>query len=147
MRSLIISALLISTSAFAGEWVTKKISFSPRTYTGGSAHFYSCDAVENMAEGHLKALRAENIRLRCSGGINRGWSSPVFLTGTFEFETPSTNDMALVISRKGNESCDLNSEFLDYIVRDLPGVTVLKRRASCFGGRLDRWSYDIQIME
>lgn len=147
MRSLIISALLISTSAFAGEWVTKKVSFSPRTYTGGTTHYYSCSAVENTVESHLEALGATNVKVRCSGGIDRGWSTPAFVSGSYDVKVPETNDMARVVTLKGYESCDLNSEFLDYVVREIPGATVLKRRASCFGGRMDRWSYDIQIME
>ncbi len=147
MRSLIISALLISTSAFAGEWVTKKVSFSPRTYTGGSAHYYNCRSVESTVESHLEALGATNVSIRCSGGIERGWSTPAHVSGSYDVKMPETNDMARVVTLKGFDSCNLNSEFLDYVVKEIPGATVLKRRASCFGGRTDRWSYDIQIME
>ena len=70
-----IAALFAVSSAFASEYVTKKLSWGPRTHHGGTVTYYNCDSVENTVESHLEALGAQNVSVNCSGGIEMGWST------------------------------------------------------------------------
>lgn len=142
-----IAALFAVSSAFASEYVTKKLSWGPRTHHGGSVTYYNCDSVENTVESHLEDLGAQNISVNCSGGIEMGWSTPAHVTAKFDVAVPAANGTTREITLKGHESCNLNTEFLDTVIPMFPGVKVLAKRASCFGGRTDRWSYTLSITE
>lgn len=143
----IVAALFAVSSAFASEYVSRKLSFSPRTHHGGTITYYNCDAVEAMAESHLQALGASNVRVSCSGGIEMGWMTPVFVRASFDAVVPGENYGTVQITLKGNESCHLNTEFLDAAIKLFPGVKVDSKRASCSGSRLDRWSYVLTIAQ
>jgi hypothetical protein len=148
MRHLIVFALILSSTAFAGEFAKKKISFSPRTYSGnGTQTYYNCDSVEQMAESHLAALGATNIRVYCSGGFGHGnpWPTPAYVSGTFDAPVPTSGGAPVAVELKGWDSCDLNSEFLDYVIPMFSGVKVVRRSANCMGGHMDRWSYLLDV--
>lgn len=148
MRFLTVLTLVFSVSASAGEWATKKISFSPSTYTGGGTqHWYNCDSVEDTVEKHLEDLGATNISVRCSGGLDNGrFPSPAFVSGTFDAPVPTPEeDGVSAIVLEGRQSCSLNTEFLDYVLPMFSGATVISRRASCWGSWSDRWKYTIQL--
>lgn len=148
MRILTVLALTLSFSAFAGEFASKRISFSPRTHTGpGSQTYYNCDSVEMMAESHLESLGATNVSVRCSGGIGRGnpFPMPAHLSGTFDAPVTTSGGASKEVKLKGNDGCNLNSEFLDYVIPMFSGVKVISRSASCGGGRFDRWSYVLDV--
>lgn len=144
MRFLTVLALVFSVSASAGEWATRKLSFSPSTYSAGNTTWYNCDSVERTLEKHLKDLGASNVRLTCSGGIGYGrFPSPAVVSG--KFDVPVSAESVETITLQGRESCKLNTEFLDYVLPMFPSVTVLSRKASCWGGRADSWKYTLQI--
>ncbi len=148
MRTLIVLALTVSFSAFAGEYVKQKVSFSPNTYTGsGTQTYYNCDSVEDMAISHLESLGATNVRVICSGGIGWGnpFPTPAFLSGSFDAPVPTAGGPAQAVELKGSESCNLNTEFLDYVIPKFSGVKVVSRKASCHGGRFDRWAYMLDV--
>lgn len=144
MRFLTVIALAFSVTAFAGEFATKRISFSPSTYSGsGTTTYYNCDSVEDMAESHLEDLGAINVSVRCSGGLEMG-GTPAHLSGSFDVPV-TAEEVAVVRVLKGFNSCRLNSEFLDTVLPMFPLVTINSRRANCFGGRMDSWKYSLSI--
>lgn len=143
----VIAALFAVSSAFATEYVSRKLSFSPRTYTGGTVTYYNCDSVESTVESHLATLGAQNIRVSCTGGLEMGWSTPAHVRATFDVAVPAANDASREASLSGRESCSLNTEFLDAAIPLFPGVKVLSKRSSCMGGRTDSWKYTLSITE
>lgn len=138
-------ALFAVSSAFATEFVSRKMSWSPRTHHGGTVTYYNCDSVESTVESHLKALGAQNVRVSCSGGIEMGWTMPAHVSAKFDAPVPAENEIVHEETLKGHESCYLNTEFLDAAIPMFPGVKVLSKRASCSGSRLDRWSYSLTV--
>lgn len=148
MRTLIVLALTLSFSAFAGEYAKKKISFSPSMHTGpGTQTYYNCDSVESTVEGHLEAMGAANISVRCSGGIGHGnpFPTPAYVSGSFDAPVSTAGGQTIPVTLKGSDSCSLNTEFLDYVLPMFSGVKVVSRRANCSGGRFDRWSYLLDV--
>lgn len=143
----VIAALFAVSSVLASEYVSRKLSFSPRMYNGGTITYYNCDSVENTVEARLEALGAQNIRVSCSGGIETGWYSPAFVRANFEVAVPAANDASREVTLTGRDSCSLNVEFLDAAIPLFPGVKVLSKRASCSGGRLDSWKYTLSVTE
>ncbi len=148
MRLLTVLALVFSATAFAGEYASKRISFSPSTYSGGTTHYYNCDSLEDQAESHLKDLGAINVRIQCHGGLESGtpFPTPAHLSGSFDVPVPTPEDDGVsAVVLKGRESCSFNTEFLDYVLPLFTGAKVASRKASCWGGRGDRWSYEIHF--
>lgn len=143
----VIAVLFAVSSAFASEYVTKKMSWSPRTYNGGTVTYYNCQSVESTVESHLEALGALNVSVSCSGGIEMGWTMPAHVSAKFDVSVTSGFGAVREITLKGSESCHLNTEFLDAAIPMFPGIRVLSKRASCNGGRTDRWSYSLSITE
>ncbi len=134
-----------ATSAFATEYASKKLSWSPMTHSGWNRTYYNCDWAEGQVESHLKTLGAQNISVSCSGGIDWNWTSPIFVRAKFDVPTNGTVSRGVTLS--GSESCSFNTEFLDTVIPMFPGVAVRSRRSVCSGGRLDSWSYALTVSE
>ncbi len=147
----VIAVLFAVSSAFASEYVTKKLSWSPMSHSGWTTTYYNCSWAEDAVESHLKDLGAQNVNVSCSGGIEMGWNTPVFITAKYDVAVPAANDVAREVrlsSRAGNgDSCSFNVEFLDRAIPSFPGVKILSKRSSCMGGRTDSWSYNLSITE
>lgn len=140
-----IALVLAATTAFATEYATKKMSWSPMTHSGWNTTYYNCDWAEGQVESHLKALGGQNVRVTCSGGIETGWTSPIFVNA--KFDVPTNGSVSRGVTLSGRESCDFNTEFLDAAIPMFPGVALRSRRSSCSGGRLDSWSYTLTVSE
>lgn len=143
----VIAALFAVSSAFASEYVSRKLSFSPRMYNGGTVTYYNCDSVEDTVEARLESLGAQNVRVSCSGGIEMGQNMPAHVRATFDVAVPAANDASREVSLSGRDSCSLNVELLDAAIPLFPGVKVLSKRSSCMGGRLDSWKYNLSVTE
>lgn len=143
----VIAALFAVSSAFASEYVSRKLSFSPRMYNGGTVTYYNCDSVENTVESHLESLGAQNVRVSCTGGIEMGWNTPAHVSASFDVLVPEIDAPSRGASLSGRDSCSLNVEFLDAAIPLFPGVKVLSKRSSCSGGRLDSWKYTLSVTE
>ncbi len=151
MKFMTMIALLFAvSSAFASEYVTRKLSWSPMTNSGWTTTYYSCSWAEGQVETHLENLGAQNISVICSGGIEMGWTSPVFINAKFDVLVPSTNDRtrtARLSSNTFDTSCSFDVEFLDRAIKLFPAVKVVAKRASCMGSRTDNWHYVLTISE
>jgi hypothetical protein len=149
MRFVTAIALLVSvSSAFAGEYVSRRMSFYQMPGTPGNVTFYNCDSARSMAEKHLKDLGAVNTQVRCTGGLDRWdwrWNMPVSITASFDAPVPVGNDGVMMVKLAGRDACDLNSQFLDQAIKLFPGATLVSRRVSCWNGRSDRWEYTVQL--
>lgn len=141
----IIALAFAATTAFATEYASKKLSWSPMTHSGWNQTYYNCSFAQDQVEAHLETLGAQNIRVTCSGGIEWNWTSPVFITA--KFDVPVNGTVTRGAKLAGRESCAFNTEFLDRVIPMFPGVAVRARRSSCSGGRLDSWSYDVTVSE
>lgn len=70
----------VSFATVPAVLVENEQSFSISTIgDGNSSIFYSCDAVERAAEDYLAAMGAIDIEVRCSGGIEQGFTGPAFV--------------------------------------------------------------------
>lgn len=146
MRVLTVLALAFSLSAVAGEYATKKFSFSPATYTGaGTRTWYNCDSVRDSAESALEKLGASSVRLSCSGGIGWGqpFPTPVVISGTFDAPV-GTGTGTSMVELRGFSGCEFNSQFLDYIVPMFDGARIVKRSGMCSTHR-DSWRYTVEV--
>ena len=143
----VIAALFIVSSAFASEYVARKLNWSPRSHNGGTISYYNCDFVEATVESHLADLGAQNVRVSCSGGIEMGWTTPAHVRASFEVAVPSANGTSREVVLSGRESCSLNVEFLDKALPLFPGVKVVSKRSSCMGGRTDSFKYVLSVTE
>ena len=142
-----IALVLAASSAFATEYVSRKLSFGPLTHSGWNQTYYNCDWAEDQVESHLEALGAQNVRVSCSGGIEWNWTSPIFVTARFDAPVPAANDASRSVVLAGRESCGFNTEFLDKAIPLFPGVQLNRRSSSCSGGRLDSWKYELTVTE
>ncbi len=149
MRLLAIVALFVTASAFAGEVVSKKVSFSVGGRDLGSETYFACDSVKDTVKRHLTTLGAENIRVRCSGGIEN-WGTgtqiwPNFVTASFDAPV-STGAAVESITLKGrfDQNCILNVAILKNIIPALSTVTVVSKRDNCWDNST-RWSYDVTV--
>ena len=138
---------LSASGAFASEYVSRKMSFSPMTNSGWNRTYYSCDWAENQAERHLKAMGAQNVRVTCTGGIDYNWVSPIFVRARFDAPVPAENDVTREVVLKGNDGCSFSKEFIGRAVKLFPGVKVKSHRGSCMGGRMDSWRYVLSVTE
>ena len=143
----VIAALFAVSSAFATEYVSRKMNFTPNMYTGRTVSYYNCSSLEDTIESHLKALGAQNIRVSCSGGIEMGWNTPAHVRANFEVAVPAANDASRQLSLSGRDSCSMNVQFLDAAIPLFPGVKVLSKHSSCMGGRFDSWKYSLSVTE
>ncbi len=149
MRLVAILAFVLTSSAFAGEYVSRKFSYSHFT-SGWNQTYYNCSAVEDMVEAHLAALGATNARVNCSGGIQDmggQWQYfPVNVTARFDAAVPSGGSVEsrTLKSVGGNENCELNVGVLNKLLPLFPAVTVTRGTKSCSDNR-SRWSYDITV--
>jgi hypothetical protein len=149
MRSIALLALVVSASSFAGEYVSKKVSFSVGGMGGFNTTYYNCDSVEDRVESHLETLGASNISVRCSGGLDT-WSSmppmPAYVTASFDAQLPSNGGGVeeMTLKARFDQDCELNTKALQAILPEMPGVTIVSKRDSCFDNR-SRWFYEITI--
>ncbi len=147
MRSLLIVALLVSASAFAGEVVSKKVSFSIMSSTGGEVNYYNCNYVEEVVEAHLKTLGAQNARANCNGGLEMGQGMPASVT--VKFDAPVSTGGAVeakTIKGRTNDNCHLNTQILNKLIPQLPAVTLVSKTPYCFNSN-SRWSYNVTIAQ
>ena len=145
MKFITLIALFVSTAAFATEYVSKKLSWSPMTHSGWTETYYNCDWAEGQVESHLQSLGAQNISVSCSGGIQWNWTSPIFVNA--KFDVPTNGSVSRDVTLSGNDACNFNTDFLDRVIPMFPGVAVRSRRSSCMGGRFDSWSYALTVSE
>lgn len=152
MRFIALLALVLTTSAFAQEYVTKKVSFTIPTLNLGTQTFYNCDSVESLVAGHVKTLGGENVKVNCTGGLdtwNPGWSTAAFVSAKFDVLVPAgenTGGQERFIVRSNStrsSDCSLNVFVMDKLVKHFPAIEVLERKVSCRGAR-GSWSYDVQ---
>ena len=109
-------SLLIS-STMAGEFAERDLFFRIDSSTAfGGRVYYDCDHVENKTRSMLKTLGAQDIEVRCSGGIDPfgqrsiSWESSVKTT----FKAP-TSGKYQAVEFSDFDSCHLASEILDNI--------------------------------
>lgn len=151
MRLVALLAFVLTSSAFAGEYVSRKFSYSH--FTGGlNQTFYNCSVVEDIVEAHLASLGAVNARVTCSGGIEN-WGGtwqyfPVSVRAKFDAPVASggTVENRRLASVSGNENCELNVGILNQLLPLFPAVTVRSGTRSCMDNR-SRWAYDITVAQ
>lgn len=150
MRFIAVLALVASASAFANEYVSKTVSFSVGGRGGLNYSYYNCDSVEDTVESHLEKLGATNISVRCSGGLQ--YPSPMppmpaFVKASFDAPVPNGGVVENVtLKARFDQNCEVNTTALNAILPQMPSVTVLAKRDSCFDNRT-RWFYDLSIVQ
>lgn len=139
MKTLTLLALILSSSAFAGEYVSRKLTFSPITILPNSTVLYNCNFLEDATESMLKDLGAINVRVRCLRSVQP------LVKATFEVPAESTGAVETV-SFKGKNSCGFYTAFFKNVAPLLPAAKLVKSSSRCSGGsRLDFWSYKFEV--
>lgn len=146
MKLLAILTFIVTSSAFAQEYVSQKLTFSPRTHVMSSQLYYRCSFVEDQIERHLEKLGALNIRVRCTGGIVYG-TTPMPANARITFDAPLAVENGIVetVVIKGRNSCDFNSEFLNKIIPMFPAAKLVSKRTHCNGSGLTPWNYKVEL--
>lgn len=128
-KTALLSALLISSSAFAANF-----SFTYFGNEGGRQSYYACDYVEGQTESYLELLGATNIDVRCSGGIQSGWSvQPVSIRASYDLPEVTGQNVETV-EIKGdsfNPACGINVRIMSEVLKTFTNVEVLKKQDSC----------------
>ena len=72
-----------------------EVSYSLDSNVGGDQVYYNCDSVESSVKSMLKKVGAENISVRCTGGLDR-WSfpTPAYVTAKFVAASMVKNNSA-----------------------------------------------------
>lgn len=150
MRFVTLIALLISAQAFATEYVSRQFKFFFDGRNLGYTTYYTCDAARSALESHLKTLGAQDMHVRCNGGLEN-WGSTwqyTALSLNATFTAPQTMDASRTdtvrLRSRGNEGCDLNVGMLKKLIPMFPDVTVANSRTNCFNSN-SPWSYTLNI--
>ncbi len=108
MKALLLALAAIGFTNFAQARESKTIDvyfFSTRTY-------YSCDFAESQTEKILEKIGAQDIKVRCSGGLP--YYSYVDVRADFTVATNDDDDATYnLVEIKTDDSCDLNERILD----------------------------------
>jgi hypothetical protein len=146
MKKLIVLATLaLSASAFAAD---QKVSFSYSGLEGWGRSYYSCDYVEAQTEKVLELFGAQNVEVRCSGGIQWGQAWPVSVTASWDAPALSGREVAETVKLKGdswNPACGLNVTIVKNIVPKFSNVTIVKKSDSC-AFQSSNYSYEFAIV-
>lgn len=71
MKAIVIGLLMMSSNLYAVGYQSMNASYTIFSNVGGGQVYYNCDSVENRVEDLLEEMGARNIRVRCSGGLDR----------------------------------------------------------------------------
>jgi hypothetical protein len=154
-RSLVLAffgALFVSVSGYAADEVVparlekQKLSFS---YSGFRSA-YSCSYVESQTEKVLKALGAQNVSVRCSGGLEDR-SETVFIRAQFSSVRETTADKSTrtasptPVTFKFDESCDLHVRIIRSALKKFE-VYAEDNDSSCYNWQ-GRVNYGVVVLK
>jgi hypothetical protein len=152
MRMLMSALILVSASAFAGEYVSRSINLSLGGVGGWNTTYYNCDSLEGTVEDHLTNLGAANVKVNCTGGLDT-WGNmppmPAYVRATFDAAVPTgVRTTTRTIKSQSGDNCEADVAILDAALPTFPAIKVLSRRATCSpGSHLGKWSYDLSVTE
>lgn len=124
----------------------QKLSFS---YSGFRSA-YSCSYVENQTKKILKGLGAQNVSVRCSGGIEDR-SETVFVRAQFSSIRETTADKSTrtasptPVTFKFDESCDLHERIIRYSLKKFE-VYAEDNDSSCYNWQ-GRVNYSVVVLK
>lgn len=125
MKKLLLLSLFV-VSAFAAE---VRFTIEERT-SWGDWVFYNCDSVENFVEDMLVDMNAEDINVRCTGGLDPffpQFSTAARVRASF---TPVSPDQPEEVELRGFDNCHLaHSSFKG--IKDEFNIENLEMRRSC----------------
>lgn len=129
MKTALLSALLVSSSAFAAN-----INFTYFGNEGGRQSYYACDYAQYQTESYLELLGATNIDVTCFGGI-QPWGSvqPVSIRASYDLPVV-TGQSVETVELKGdsfNPACGINVRIIKEILKTMTNVEVVKKQDSC----------------
>ena len=124
------------------ETVTQKFSFSSFN------SYYHCDYVERQAEEALEALGAQDINVRCRGGLPNfdiNWITAEYsVLQTADADKATTVGQVRSRNLRFRESCDLNDRMMKKFLSEFE-VYEQRRTGSCHDSR-GRIKYDVQLL-
>lgn len=153
MRLFVLLAL-VTSSVFASEYQATKLKFSFYGDNFGNRIYMRCESAKKIVESRLADLGAQNVEVKCAGGLeNWGTSTvliPVNLSASFDVpavqENPTVRNVEITAGRVAHQDCHFNTQFMKKALPLFPTVKVLKKRASCSTNE-SRWSYSVEVAE
>lgn len=154
MRLFVLLSLLVSTAAFASEYTASSLKFSFFGDNMGNRIYMRCESAKKIVEARLTDLGAQNISVKCAGGLEN-WSTstvliPVNLSAKFDVpavqENPTVKTVVITAGNVAHQDCHFNTQFVKKALPLFPATKVTKSRASCSTNET-RWSYTVEVAE
>lgn len=154
MRLIVLLSLLVSATAFASEYTASSLKFSFFGDNMGNRIYMRCDSAKKIVEARLADLGAQNVTVKCAGGLET-WSTstvliPVNLSAKFDVpavqENPTVKTVVITAGRAAHEDCHFNTQFMKKALPLFPASKVVKSRNTCSTNE-SRWSYTVEVAE
>ncbi len=155
----LVSALALTAVAFNASAeqfaypAMSEVSYSlPSHVGGGDQIYYNCDSVESTVKSMLKKLGAEDIRVRCTGGIDE-WSTPTsaFVTAKFVAASMVKNNQAprvasiKSVTLRDDGNCHLYNETLMALSEGME-LDVVDGPSYCSSGSRIRNKFEVSVL-
>ena len=124
--------LLVLAISFSAGAAVKKFNFFYSGIEGRNRVYLSCDYAEYQLEKFLTQIGGEKIDVRCSGGIQNGWVSPVSLYSTYEIKDIDMSGEELAIKSDFNSDCFFDTKLLNQLLDKQDHLEVTNSRSGCF---------------
>ena len=160
MYKMILS--LVAALGFVGTAQASEVAYPTETeinYTllshvgGGEQVYYNCDSVEDTVESMLKKLGAENISVRCTGGLDQDWRFPTPANVSARFiaassvknnQAPRKASVQNVVLRD-NGSCHLYKETLETLEVAME-LEIVKAPGACRADSRIRSNFQVNVL-
>jgi hypothetical protein len=135
MKVLILT-LFVASFAQAAE----SLNFTYFGNEGRNRIYLSCDYAERATEDILVQMGAENIDVRCNGGLDFGYYTPVSINAKFDFATTGT----VAIESDFNTNCYFDTALVNRMVRKFDNISKVSANSFCFSSD-DNYSFELDV--
>lgn len=132
--------LLVTLMAGAFAQATETVNFTYFGNEGRNRIHLSCHYAENAVDQILGQIGATDVDVRCTGGIDYGFYTPVSITAKFNLPTTAT----VKVESDFNTNCFFDTKFVDALVRSNDNITKVNGRSHCFDSD-SRYNYTLEI--
>lgn len=140
MRILTFIIALVSLNVYAAEYERKDANFTIRDRVGFDIVYYNCDSVEQTVESILGEMGAKDIRVRCTGGLDRmGFNHlPARVNAEFEAINAELDGKISVnideVKFRNHRNCHLYNSIVNAVQDQFEIAHIEMRRCHRIGG-------------
>lgn len=138
MKALVlISAMIFSVYAQANE----SVNFTYFGNEGRNRIFLSCNYAESSVDQLLHEMGATDIDVRCTGGIDFGFYTPVRISA--KFNLPAATEL-IEIRSDYRSNCYFDVSFINHLIKKNSKLEKVNGTSHCFSSD-SRYSFKIQL--